>query len=280
MSLNFCEKTFHSYIEDLSSETESAFYLSETLLLTVSLGEVMIRLKTGEWRTLTSKDVCFLPKDQIIEMKKNAPSDTVILSIIPLPANILNVFNQQYLPVCIQKEKIGKKNQLCVANFEMVPIIKDIFHYAYQDINELQQCSYSENDIIKKNKISIYLNFILAFFLNVNEFIPALHLSINVSIKEKVYNLVFNNVGKQNSNLGSIAKQLYMSPATLKRRLTSEGTSFSQVSLMSRMNKAMMLSKTNNIPMTRIAQEVGYDDIPFFMSTFKKYYRTQISSFL
>ncbi len=40
---------------------------------------------------------------------------------------------------------------------------------------------------------------------------------------------------------------------------------------MSRMNKAMILSRTENMPMTRIAQEVGYDD-PLFLLAFKSFH--------
>nr|WP_282558948.1 helix-turn-helix domain-containing protein [Providencia alcalifaciens] len=64
-----------------------------------------------------------------------------------------------------------------------------------------------------------------------------------------------------------------MSTSTLKRRLASEDTNFSTISLTSRMNKAMMLSKVDNMPMPRIAQEVGYDDIPHFIQAFKNFYQ-------
>ncbi|MEX6219919.1 hypothetical protein AB6G21_04655 [Providencia hangzhouensis] len=63
-----------------------------------------------------------------------------------------------------------------------------------------------------------------------------------------------------------------MSPSTLKRRLASEYTCFSKISLMSRMNKAMILSRTENMPMTRIAQEVGYDDVLYFLLAFKSFH--------
>lgn len=105
-----------------------------------------------------------------------------------------------------------------------------------------------------------------------NEFTSTLYVSMNISIKDKVYDLIFHSAGKQCHTLDTIAKKLHMSPSTLKRRLASEYTSFSKISLMSRMNKAMMLSRTENMPMTRIAQEVGYDDVPYFLLAFKSFH--------
>lgn len=280
MSPNFCEKTFHTYIETLSYEMVGSFYLSESLLITSLSGSIYLRIEAGEWQHLTSQNICFIPKGTTIEIKKIESESPTQLNIIPLSSELLSGFYQQYHAICNPKKKPKEAHSLCAANFEKVPIIQDIFNSAYLEVTELNHNNVATHDIVKKNKISIYLNFILAFFLNVDTFVPALNASLQVSVKERVYHLIFNSTGKHNSSLESIAKQLHMSAATLKRRLVSEGTSFSKISLMSRMNKAMMLSKTNNMPMTRIAQEVGYDDIPFFMSTFKNYYRTQSPAFL
>lgn len=273
MPPNFCEKTFHSYIEDLSSEMVGSFHLSESLLITPHHGSIYLRIEAGEWQHLISYNICFIPKGTILEIKKIESVSPIQLNILPLSSELLSGFYQQYHTIINPKKKSKEANILCVANFEKVTIIQDIFSSARLEIAEFNNNAMT-HDIVKKNKISIYLNFILAFFLNVDTFVSALNTSLHITVKDRVYQLIFNSSGKHDSNLESIASQLHMSAATLKRRLVSEGTSFSKISLMSRMNKAMMLSKTNNMPMTRIAQEVGYDDIPFFLSTFKNYHRS------
>ncbi|MEX6384063.1 hypothetical protein AB6F61_14125 [Providencia hangzhouensis] len=98
---------------------------------------------------------------------------------------------------------------------------------------------------------------------------------MNISIKDKVYDLIFHSAGKQCLTLDTIAKKLHMSPSTLKRRLASEHTSFSKISLMSRMNKAMILSRTENMPMTRIAQEVAMMMSLIFYWHLKAFMRSQ-----
>lgn len=262
MSTNFCVKSFNTYIETLSNKIKNSFYLTHSLLFKVKSGEVEIRIEEGPWQKLTVADICFLPKGSSIEIINRDNHNLLAVDVLPLTTDMLKSFYQQHAALFINKKKTHSISQICCTSLQENPIIEDVFHSAIKEANSPTS----------HNIIHIHLNFILSFFLLVNEFTSTLYVSMNISIKDKVYDLIFHSAGKQCHTLDTIAKKLHMSPSTLKRRLASEYTSFSKISLMSRMNKAMMLSRTENMPMTRIAQEVGYDDVPYFLLAFKSFH--------
>lgn len=267
MSTNFCVKSFHSYIENLSNKIKNSFYLTHSLLFKVSSGEIEMRIEEGQWQKLTTSDICLLPKGSSIEIINRDSHNPLAADVLPMTSDMLKSFYQQHAALFVDKKIVNKKktpsiSQICCTSLQENPIIEDVFHAAIKEVNAPSS----------HNVIHIHLSFILSFFLLVNEFTSTLYASINISIKDKVYDLIFHSAGKQCHTLDTIAKKLHMSSSTLKRRLASEYTSFSKISLMSRMNKAMILSRTENMPMTRIAQEVGYDDVPYFLLAFKSFH--------
>lgn len=264
MSNFFCEKTFCSYINSSPDIGRNRFYLTHSLLLRTCETDIGIRLEDGEWQTFTTSNICYLPKGKLVEIINNDRHHAPIVEFIPITDEMLKYFYQQHAALLIYG-KTKPTARVCCIDLHENPIIENVFISARKEISAS----------IATHKVNIYLNFILSFFLLMDDFIPILHASIHRSIKDKVYDLIFHNAGKQCCTLDVIAKKLHMSTSTLKRHLAREQTSFSKISLMSRMNKAMMLSKTNNLPMTRIAQEVGYDDVPYFLLTFKNFHNIE-----
>ncbi|VEA41250.1 GerE family regulatory protein [Salmonella enterica subsp. enterica] len=61
-----------------------------------------------------------------------------------------------------------------------------------------------------------------------------------------------------------------MSCSTLKRKLKQENTSFSEVYLNARMNKATKLLRNSEYNITRVAYMCGYDSASYFTCVFKK----------
>ncbi|WP_018151770.1 AraC family transcriptional regulator [Leeia oryzae] len=67
-----------------------------------------------------------------------------------------------------------------------------------------------------------------------------------------------------------VAETLAMSEATLRRKLAAEHTRFSDLLLDVRMSCAIQLLQSTTIPVTRIAQEVGYDSSSHFSDRFRQ----------
>ncbi|MGF7411099.1 helix-turn-helix domain-containing protein [Providencia alcalifaciens] len=272
MSIVFCEETLINYIKAAPCEIKNHFYLSNAILLKVKQGGICLRIENGEWCNLSTNNICFLPKGKVIEFIKKAVSEKIALDIMPVSAEMLNYFYKQNSALFIEKKKTHYHSQVCTTDISNTPILGEVFYSAIQEIRHLEMNTDTKIKNVD-NKMAIHLNFVLSFFLLENTFYPTLQTSMNVLTKDKVYDYIYHNSGKQHCTLELIAKQLHMSTSTLKRRLASEDTNFSTISLTSRMNKAMMLSKVDNMPMPRIAQEVGYDDIPHFIQAFKNFYQ-------
>lgn len=69
--------------------------------------------------------------------------------------------------------------------------------------------------------------------------------------------------------LGHAAHQFHMSEATLRRKLAAENTSFTEMLSDTRMTRALALLHTTTLPISRVAQEVGYDSPSQFSNRFK-----------
>lgn len=273
MSIIFCEKTFNACIDEASNTSISRFYLPNSILLKINQGKLSLRIDEGEWCKLTVNNLCFLPKGKVIEIIKETGLEPLNVDALPISTQRLHHFYKQNSALFLDKKNTRYQAQVCTTDISNMPILGDVFYSAIQNIRHLGITADHLMKQSENNKITIHLNFVLSFFLLENMFYPTLQASINIAFRDKVYDYIYHNSGKQDCSLGAIAKQLHVSASTLKRRLANEETNFSTISLMSRMNKAMMLSKVYKMPMSRIAQEVGYDDIPHFFQTFKKFHQ-------
>jgi AraC-like DNA-binding protein len=72
-------------------------------------------------------------------------------------------------------------------------------------------------------------------------------------------------------SLEQIALRLNVSPRTLRRRLTAEGTSYKILVNDMRKGKALDLLNTTNYSIEKIAIELGYSDVPNFYHAFKSW---------
>lgn len=70
-------------------------------------------------------------------------------------------------------------------------------------------------------------------------------------------------------SLEQLARRLNMSPRTLRRHLSAEGTSYQALVNGMRKQKALDLLNTTGYSIERIAAELGYSDVPNFYHAFK-----------
>jgi AraC-like DNA-binding protein len=68
-----------------------------------------------------------------------------------------------------------------------------------------------------------------------------------------------------------LAHYMNISPRTLRRRLTAEGTSYRDLASKIRKNKAITLLQTTDYPIEQIATELGYSDLANFYRAFKQW---------
>lgn len=68
-----------------------------------------------------------------------------------------------------------------------------------------------------------------------------------------------------------LARQLKMSPRTLKRRLAEHGTTYSELRDDHRRQRALLLLDDRSLSIGEIAQRLGYTELPNFTRAFKKW---------
>lgn len=80
-------------------------------------------------------------------------------------------------------------------------------------------------------------------------------------------------------SLEQLARRLNVSPRTLRRHLTAEGTSYKNLIADIRKKKAIDLLNTTSLSIEKIAAELGYSDVPNFYHAFKSWTGTTPSSY-
>ena len=108
---------------------------------------------------------------------------------------------------------------------------------------------------------------------------PNPHQSVSGQVRQRLRNHDIRDL----PTLNQMAQTLHMSSATLRRRLSEEGTAFQQLKDHCRMEQAALLLQQAELSIREIAEQVGYTEASTFHRAFKKWqgttpgaYRTDI----
>ncbi|HHA3413613.1 TPA: helix-turn-helix domain-containing protein [Salmonella enterica subsp. enterica serovar Muenchen] len=206
---------------------------------------------------------------------------------IDVPGNHLIIFRPNIyfetkqtneLVVCL---KLSQKLLLEYLDLNAGDFIRQGFKNQH-DVYKLTSCEHldmvrdmleaAEKAMLSYHQKKYIVFFILSMFpMNLN-FVSFLIFFIN-SVEFKVCSIIKNDISKKWS-LPEIAKLLYMSPGTLKKRLSDENTSYTKIILDCRMRKAAELLVIHNKNVVQTADYCGYKSVSFFIAKFKKYYGT------
>jgi Response regulator containing CheY-like receiver domain and AraC-type DNA-binding domain len=93
------------------------------------------------------------------------------------------------------------------------------------------------------------------------------------AIIENTISYIIRNISSPELNVNEIAEKNYLSLSYLSRLFKkSKGISISQYIIQQRMDLAARLLEDDRNTVSNIALEVGYNNYPYFTSTFKKYF--------
>ncbi|EKL9528182.1 AraC family transcriptional regulator, partial [Salmonella enterica] len=139
--------------------------------------------------------------------------------------------------------------------------------------------SSSKSQKLSQDKKEYLIRFLLSEFIYEPEAFSLFRELSQNSLAENIYNIIISDISRKWA-LKDISDSLYMSCSTLKRKLKQENTSFSEVYLNARMNKAAKLLRNSEYNITRVAYMCGYDSASYFTYVFKKHFKTTPSEFL
>lgn len=89
------------------------------------------------------------------------------------------------------------------------------------------------------------------------------------TLSEVVTNCVVKRLGRASVDLDIIAKELSLSPRSLRRKLDEEGTSFREILQSQRLLKAENLLVSGQLQISELAAYLGYSDLAVFSRAFK-----------
>jgi len=91
------------------------------------------------------------------------------------------------------------------------------------------------------------------------------------SLTSRIRELLKSHIGADMPTLNDIAAQLYLSPQTLRRRLTAEGKSYQGVKDDLRRDTAIHLLAMPELTLDEVATQVGFSETSTFHRAFKKW---------
>lgn len=92
-------------------------------------------------------------------------------------------------------------------------------------------------------------------------------------IERQVRSLILDTLGSQATTLEYIADLLHLHPRTLQRRLDNVGPGFKALVLEIRMDVARWILANSQMPLTQLAQMLGYSELSAFSKAFKQQHR-------
>ncbi|MCC4818271.1 AraC family transcriptional regulator [Vibrio lentus] len=148
------------------------------------------------------------------------------------------------------------------------------FDRADIQIRELKELTMSLADSSPKNDYALTQLGLALLSLMVEKH-PALLVIIaraaRLTVTQKVIHYIEQNI-ENNISLDTLASYMGMSPATLKRRLSAEDLSFSNLLKIKRIAHAATQLRTSAKSITQIAYESGFKSAAHFSTAFKAYH--------
>ncbi|ELJ2160873.1 AraC family transcriptional regulator [Salmonella enterica] len=244
--------------------------LVQSVLIKLTTGKITITTSSGEHITIIGPMLIFLAKEQTIHITQEETNEKLNYNLIELDSasikNTYNFFLYEHAEFHAPLTKPTTKHLLA-------PIetgVARVFDLLYTS---------NKNQKLQQDKKQYLIRFLLSEFISEPEAFSLFRELSQNSVAENIYNIIISDISRK-WTLKDISDSLYMSCSTLKRKLKQENTSFSEVYLNARMNKAAKLLRNSEYNVTRVAYMCGYDSASYFTCVFKKHFKTTPSEFL
>ncbi len=138
-------------------------------------------------------------------------------------------------------------------------------------VRELCVSGDNNDAAIPSARKQLLLMTLLSYFLENRFFLPLLKGLLRKTMTKQVMIIVTSDIS-DNWSTEKVAARLCVSPSLLKKRLKDENTSYSQVVLECRMQKARELLGLQRLPVKQVAGLCGYRSVSYFIAVFRRYY--------
>lgn len=243
-------------------------YIANPTIVNIKQGNVIICNMDSFCCYAISEGVYFLKKGIRIGLSVINSQEPPVLILTPIPEFILKNFCCGFGEI---KPKI-EAAKTSINKDEWIIKAIDITH-GKGVLRKIELIS-KENNMLLQTTDAVYsFYYILSHFITNNSLPDAIRSSSENTLRERVYNIISNNLDTQ-WTLENMANQLYMSSSSLKRKLQRENTTFSVVCQSARMNAAAKLLHKENVSAQEISRMCGYDNYSYFITVFRKIFGT------
>ncbi len=263
-------------------------YITNITLIKLNKGGVVIKSSDNRTIECFGESLILLNKNQVLSFSFINVNEHLEFKIIDIShaaikkiLDALIVINGNLSIDSIDAKDEGPSDRMFCTPLR--PGMNEAFDNLYQ---RLKETSMFERDCFSycKDKTDIShqeftLMFLLYPFSYYKEGFNILARAIKSSLREKTYNMIINEPSKAWC-LDDVASKLYMSRSSFKRKLATEGTSFSKIYLDVRMSIAARLLRTGDYKISQIAEICGYNRPSYFIATFKKYFQITPYNFM
>ncbi|HCJ9766755.1 MAG: helix-turn-helix domain-containing protein [Holdemanella porci] len=263
-------ETLTTISNTVSSKNITNFYIANSILVNIKEGSVRIKNHKNQDECILTKGLYFIKKDIFVGIVGLQHNIDLSFDIIDIPADVLAQFCRENHEVAENRNEWIKKSRGIPYCNELIRTIENTMRKQNEKTNSLSAKNKEITSINCDDKNTDYLiRYILSSFIVDGKLPYILFSSSEFTLSEKVYDIIYSETEK-NWSLDDMAKKLYLSQSTLKRKLHSEGTSFSAISILSKMNKAARMLRTDDSKIQSIAETCGFNSSSHFTTSFKK----------
>lgn len=232
------------------------FYITTPTIFNIQSGNIKIKnLESKEVLTL-SRGLFFIRKNIFVEIIGLQNNTDLHFELIEIPEITLTRFCRENSEINNNRREWIKKTRGYHCN-EIISEIKSLIKKEHtKTMNSEEKSEY-------------LIRYILSCFIEDRKVPYILFRSSEVTFSEMVFDIIYA-APHENWSLDDMAKNLHLSKSTLKRKLQTEGTSFSMISVLSRINKAAWMLRSNEKKVQSIAKACGFTNPSHFSTSFKK----------
>ncbi|MFA0214384.1 helix-turn-helix domain-containing protein [Vibrio cyclitrophicus] len=231
---------------------------SKNGIFIVSKGSISFTLPNGKEASLQAGDFTLYNSGQIKDVNINTENGEFSATCLDFDLTIFQKFINQFSD--LESTRFPDK------------YIK--FNKTDTDICHLKELILSLANAPTQNDYALTQLGLSLLSLMVEQY-PALLMIIarasSLTVTQKVIHYIEQNI-ENNISLDTLASYMGMSPATLKRRLSAEDLSFSNLLKIKRIAHAATQLRTSNKSITQIAYESGFKSAAHFSTAFKTYH--------
>ncbi|HAF4752201.1 TPA: transcriptional regulator HilD [Salmonella enterica] len=243
----------------------SNFYVASLTLAYLRHGCVAVTDEWGRASHCIAPGIMVLERDQFINIDMQEVEGHLSFDVIEVPHYLLTVVHEVLIEK-LQTEYQTGEHPLRMVYTGDYPVRKEVFELLKNILSENRKSIENEEE---RNIATFSLLLLLSGLINKPAFSGIIRRSVKLSVKYRVYNLLYTEPDRQ-WKLNDVSSAIFMSSSTLKRKLASEGTTFSELYITARMNLASKLLRTGKYSVTNVAVLCGYDSVSYFIACFKR----------